>query len=305
MFCILKLMRPLFDCVNNAKGFVVTDFVTFGNQKRLVNFKGVIKLAERDEYLIHYFHFIEVFLGCFCWAEGNVDNIVLDPKLLDIKLIRSVIHSVLPNVKFNVKDFSTDIFVLNDRDLYPKRLMEQRTIQQCVKYTPLFKKQVYDNLGIKPKQKPKRVEDITVTYIFRNPGSKNRYLSNRESLFYEIRKKGVKLQIIKFEDLTYENQVRLVANTDILIGVHGNGLTNLLWLPTHGYVFEFFGSFHHYGYQVLSEITNGGYIGIENKKIYNKGTRSGGAHGKAEDPVTLDIQIFLKEFNMVIKNLIF
>ena len=25
-----------------------------------------------------------------------------------------------------------------------------------------------------------------------------------------------------------------VANTDILIGVHGNGLTNLLWLPDHG-----------------------------------------------------------------------
>ena len=92
--------------------------ISFGKNAQGVAFKGVIRMAERDEYLIHYFHFIEVFLGCFCWAEGNVDNIILDPELLNIKLIKNLIDSVLPKVKFNVKEFSTDIFVLGDDSIF-------------------------------------------------------------------------------------------------------------------------------------------------------------------------------------------
>ena len=59
-------------------------------------------------------------------------------------------------------------------------------------------------------------------------------------------------------------QINIIANTDILIGVHGNGLTNLLWLPKHGTTIEMFGNYHHYDYQILSEISGTEYFGFLN-----------------------------------------
>jgi hypothetical protein len=37
--------------------------------------------------------------------------------------------------------------------------------------------------------------------------------------------------IVEAEKMTKEEQLNLAARTTILLGVHGNGLTHLLWMP--------------------------------------------------------------------------
>ena len=51
-----------------------------------------------------------------------------------------------------------------------------------------------------------------------------------------IKKANVK--VVDLAQISFEEQVRLMRNTSILIGVHGAGLTNLLYLPTQALVVE-------------------------------------------------------------------
>ena len=67
---------------------------------------------------------------------------------------------------------------------------------------------------------------------------------------------NISINRLSFDYMPLKEQIVTVANTDILIGVHGNGLTNLLWLPDHGATIEMFGNYHHYDYQILSEISS-------------------------------------------------
>ncbi|KAG8723600.1 hypothetical protein FRC09_002622 [Ceratobasidium sp. 395] len=55
-------------------------------------------------------------------------------------------------------------------------------------------------------------------------------------------KYGYEVNIVKLDKMTRDEQIRLVGRTTILMGVHGNGLTSLLWmLPTpRATVIEFF-----------------------------------------------------------------
>ena len=88
-------------------------------------YKGVVKMENRG-YLNHYFHFMEVSLGCFCWAEGNIDILNCQTSILNKPLINSLVEAVVPGVKVNVRDFSTDIYVIGDRDKYPKSQLKLR-----------------------------------------------------------------------------------------------------------------------------------------------------------------------------------
>lgn len=49
---------------------------------------------------------------------------------------------------------------------------------------------------------------------------------------------GLTLRQVYFEDMTLAEQVRTVSETDVLIGLHGAGLTHLLFMPPSGYLIE-------------------------------------------------------------------
>jgi len=56
------------------------------------------------------------------------------------------------------------------------------------------------------------------------------------------RENGYEVNIVAMDKLTREEQIKLAARTTIMMGVHGNGLTALLWMnPTpRSAVMEFF-----------------------------------------------------------------
>ncbi len=72
-------------------------------------------------------------------------------------------------------------------------------------------------------------------YISRNKTSRRR-LVNEDELFPILESFGI--QIIYAEELTFEEQIRLFSKVSILIGVHGAGLTNMLFMAPNTKVLE-------------------------------------------------------------------
>ncbi len=73
--------------------------------------------------------------------------------------------------------------------------------------------------------------------VFIHRSSKaTRHILNEEEVLDVFRSFG--FCIVEFEKLTFEDQISFLGKTGILAGVHGAGLTNMIFMPTHSMVFE-------------------------------------------------------------------
>jgi hypothetical protein len=93
-----------------------------------------------------------------------------------------------------------------------------------------------------------------------------------------------------FAAIPWEQQVRLVASHDVLVGVHGNGLTNALWMRPGGLVLELFpDGARHYDYQLIAELCDLDYFGFERGLVFPAFSRTGPPYGHqapTNQPVT-------------------
>ncbi|KAJ9119173.1 hypothetical protein QFC22_003665 [Naganishia vaughanmartiniae] len=91
--------------------------------------------------------------------------------------------------------------------------------------TALGHPEVVQPVGFKP----------LVTYISRQSSRRRLTPESHEDLVQALEKhskaKGWELRIVEAEKMTKEEQLDLAARTTIMLGVHGNGLTHLLWMP--------------------------------------------------------------------------
>ncbi|KAJ3996667.1 hypothetical protein F5050DRAFT_1757906 [Lentinula boryana] len=75
-----------------------------------------------------------------------------------------------------------------------------------------------------------------VTYISRQGGRRSLADQDHEELVHrlsELQKEGLcQLEIPKMQELSLKEQIELASKTTIMIGVHGNGLTHQLWMPS-------------------------------------------------------------------------
>lgn len=71
---------------------------------------------------------------------------------------------------------------------------------------------------------------------------KDRLVLNEDALVADLKSSFPQLQIHieSFEKMSLEQQVRLMRSTSILVGMHGAGMTNLLFLPRNAAVIELF-----------------------------------------------------------------
>jgi len=78
---------------------------------------------------------------------------------------------------------------------------------------------------------------------------------------------------VQFLQLHMENysaleQVLMAAKCDVLIGMHGNGLTHQLWMRPGGYVIEYFWKYNYqFDYATASQLLNHTYLGILNGRV--------------------------------------
>ena len=83
-----------------------------------------------------------------------------------------------------------------------------------------------------------------------------------------------------FAAIPWEQQVRLSAAHDVMVGVHGNGLTNAVWMRPGGLVLELFpDGVRHYDYQLIAELCGLGYFGFERDRVFPAFSRTGEPYG--------------------------
>ena len=76
---------------------------------------------------------------------------------------------------------------------------------------------------------------------------------------------GVRITVVEFFELTYKEQVTLMRNTDCLIGMHGAGMTNLIYEALDGIVFELVPfTWRSNEYHDLSQMTGRKYLYWQN-----------------------------------------
>jgi len=96
------------------------------------------------------------------------------------------------------------------------------------------------------------------------------------------------LTCIDFAAVPWEHQVRLAAAHDVMVSVHGNGLTNALWMRPGSLVIELFSpGAHHYDYQFYAELAGLSYAGFDGDRMFRDGERAGEpyGHGSVNDGV--------------------
>ena len=74
-----------------------------------------------------------------------------------------------------------------------------------------------------------------IVYVSRRK-ARGRRVVNEPELLANVADLGVRE--VAFEDLSFVEQVKLMAKTRLLIGIHGAGLTNLMFMPPGGSVIE-------------------------------------------------------------------
>ena len=94
---------------------------------------------------------------------------------------------------------------------------EAKSILQC------FQGYVLENLGEK-----QELRNNQVTIIKRK---KSRVIANHKELVSRLKKEGLCVFEIYLEELSFSEQVKLMQNTSVLVGAHGSGLVNSLFLP--------------------------------------------------------------------------
>lgn len=259
---------------------------------------SVTIIINDHNYMYHYFHFMEVLLALWAFEkhflqEGRIGRILLtsphwtNPRQHHIQ--RALMALLFPGVRIDTPSaFQPEIIdnvVLIDRNLAVTAINKFLEPVQWLAglFTPSLVDTVFRGLGVSPRSAVSTLADgPRALYVRRSPPRRLSDAAEAE-LLARLPELGMRVDVIDYAALSWEDQIRSTAGYDALIGVHGNGLTNLLWLPAHAGVLEIFpAGAHHYDYQLMAELKHLAYVGIEGKVggfVYRDFSRHGDAHG--------------------------
>lgn len=241
------------------------------------------------EFLCHYFHFLEHLLGIWefggCEERENVRRIILcgeEDKNDDFdwrganQISQKLLRALFPHAEvFTLKKF---------KEKHPRPLLFHRVLlssrkasykdPECGKINKMLggiwsslssekleilRSLVFSHCGVVVEQ-DRRCPRIT--YLHRNPPRRlepkleKRLLSSISDLV------GFTIPVTDLAKISFEEQMRIIANTDVLISVHSNGLSHIPFLPSHAIVIELFPpDCFQWDYLVFSKIRRINYWG--------------------------------------------
>lgn len=263
---------------------------------------SVTVIINDHNYMYHYFHFMEVLLALWAFEkrfleEGRIGRILLtsphwtNPRQHHIQ--RALMALLYPEVRIDTppdfKPESIDHVVLIDRNLAVTTINKfLEPVQWLASLsTPSLVDMVFRKLGVSFRSAVSALADGPRALYVRRPPPRRLSDAAEAELLTRLPELGMRVDMIDYAALSWEDQIRTTAGYDALIGVHGNGLTNLLWLPAHAGVLEIFpAGAHHYDYQLMAELKHVAYVGIEGKVggcVYRDFSRHGDAHGHGPD----------------------
>jgi hypothetical protein len=217
-------------------------------------------------FLFHFFHLLEHLVGLWCLdlstRSEDVARVVfvgdgqspMDSWRGPNQLNEHLLKALFPNARMQTwREFTTECqqkggpvllvdVVISDRShtrLSPACGKINKMLGEALPHldsAPLqtLAECVWAYVGCNPSSSPQ----LRVTYTQRNPprtlapAVEDHFLATLRAM------PNVNLRVVDFARLSFAEQIRQIADTDLLIGVHGNGLCHLLFLPEDAAVIE-------------------------------------------------------------------
>ncbi|KAI0446063.1 hypothetical protein F4803DRAFT_505488 [Xylaria telfairii] len=135
--------------------------------------------------------------------------------------------------------------------------------EQCTNSQTLnvFTRRVLDFYGVQGPSLQTAEKPIVVTFVWRR---EHRRLNNENRLLAELDRKNrhISVQMVDFAALSFSEQVRVAQESDVLVGVHGAGLTHSMFMRQGaGAVVEIQPEgLDHHGFRNIAGMRNLGYF---------------------------------------------
>ncbi|XP_038054363.1 EGF domain-specific O-linked N-acetylglucosamine transferase-like [Patiria miniata] len=132
-----------------------------------------------------------------------------------------------------------------------------------------FSQHVLHRLGIQQKG-PLKTGKVRVTILDRKAAHRN--IVNQKELVEALREDpSYEVQVVVYNhSLTFLQQIEITHNSDIFIGMHGAGLTHLLFLPDWAAIFEVCNCEDKHCYEDLANLRGVHYMTWENYSLLKK-----------------------------------
>jgi Glycosyltransferase 61 len=254
---------------------------------------AVLSIAIRDAMFRHYFHFMETLLILFATQQEYFPNAQIDriffgafdwnnPSHADVQ--RHLLAILYPEAQI-ITSLAPEPITVENLIYVNRRLLRTRINKMIdpllflvAKWGPALRAKVYAALGIELRDAPSIGLARRSLYVSRKPP--RTLAPDVEATVMNLLSANTDVSSVDFSGMSWADQVRVSAQSDLMLGVHGNGLTNLLWLSPHAMVIEIFPEgVHHYDYQILSEIMQLNYFGLEGDRVFRPFTRCGAPYG--------------------------
>lgn len=259
----------------------------------------------------HYFHFMEHMLGIwnyltyknsdkvklivFCFDERTDQDYLWAGKFHDIN--RHLLNAAFPNARVmlldqlgsNLKISAEHIYVssrLRSRNLpNPENMNGAVRLGYQSQRMRQMRDQVLANMQIKMQDGS---DKLRVTYSKRSSGRIMQTKLEQQLLATLAKQQNVELKIVDFAKLSFKDQLQIIANTDVLMGVHGNGFTHLIFLPDHAAIIEYYHSDNSPFYRSFAQFRDLSYFG-NNGKTWSNGKELSLAWEREGDVDAIDI----------------
>lgn len=129
-----------------------------------------------------------------------------------------------------------------------------------------FSHRVLDTYAIE-RRRPRQGPEIAVTFIDRIG---TRVLLNHTAYFQDVESEfpHVTVRSIDFAAISFREQLEIIQNTDVLVGVHGAGLTHTMFLQPRSAVVEILPpELTHKGYRNLATLMDQSYFSVHSSKF--------------------------------------
>ena len=234
--------------------------------------KGVIKLKENEiclfgPYSQNYCHVIQEFFVRLIFLSDKKDpSIIWLPDNLKKYLISDPYKKTFSNMKFKFYPTDKNLIFLNCNYLSHSNSRwliingKKKISDEYINLTNALKKKVCENHLFKYDSRYKHI-------IVSRSNSIRRKLVNEKELLKRLEPYNFKL--VYFEKCDYETQINIARNCEIMIGYHGAGLTNLLFMKSKSLVLEILNkNYQHEIYKSFSKALKINYKSFKCSKNY-------------------------------------
>lgn len=145
---------------------------------------------------------------------------------------------------------------------------------------------------------PEASKKVRISFLSRE--TKYRKVLNEDELIEKITSnKHYTVQRVNFgRNISFKNQLKISRNTDVFIGMHGAGLTHLLFLPKWATLFELYNCEDPNCYKDLARLRGVNYVTWENETLLESvdAGYDGGDHEKFKN-----YKFNVEEFDRLVK----